>query len=129
VVSSPNSTSRRTASGRAGLSFCLAAQASTLARSSDERRMVVRTSCPVLRRPLFFRTMGLRCAAIRRAKVFRPGNLTPGVGDNFNHSTVATCGKAGSRHRSFLKSGEPEVFASCCQLSSGQYRGANAAGW
>ena len=38
VVSSPSSTSRRMASGRAGLSLCLAAQASTLSRSSDESR-------------------------------------------------------------------------------------------
>src|SRR6516164_693949 len=55
VVSSPSSTSRRMASGRAGLSLCLAAQASTLSRSSDERRMVATVSCPVVRRPFFVR--------------------------------------------------------------------------
>ena len=40
VVSSPNSTSRKMASGRVGLSLCLAAQASTRLRSSDESGMV-----------------------------------------------------------------------------------------
>src|SRR5262249_28435882 len=55
VVSSPSSSSRRIASGRAGLSLCLAAQASTLSRSSDERRMVATASCPVVRRPFFVR--------------------------------------------------------------------------
>src|SRR6516162_11144099 len=49
----PSSTSRRMAPGRAGLSLSLAAQASTLSRSSDERRMVATASCPVVRR-LFF---------------------------------------------------------------------------
>jgi len=56
VVLSPSSTSRRMASGRAGLSLCLAAQASTLSRSSDERRMVATASCPAVRRPFFVRT-------------------------------------------------------------------------
>src|SRR5215475_14831603 len=55
VVSSPNSTSRRIASGRVGLSLCLAAQASTRSRSSDESGMVVEASCPAVRRPLFVR--------------------------------------------------------------------------
>jgi hypothetical protein len=43
------------ASGRAGLSLYLAAQASTLSRSSDERRMVATASCPVVRRPFSVR--------------------------------------------------------------------------
>src|SRR5215467_12781043 len=43
------------ASGRAGLSLCLAAQASTLSRTSDERRIVATASCPVVRRPFFVR--------------------------------------------------------------------------
>src|SRR5215831_13559871 len=55
VVSSPSSTSRRMASGLVGLSLCLAAQASTRLRSSNERWMVVEASCLSVRRPLFVR--------------------------------------------------------------------------
>src|SRR5262245_23086547 len=47
------------ASGRAGLSLCLAAQASTLLRSSDERRMVATASCRVVRRPFFVRAANM----------------------------------------------------------------------
>src|SRR5262249_28465217 len=45
----------KVASERVGLSLCLAAQASTRLRSSDESGMVVEASCPVVRRPLFVR--------------------------------------------------------------------------
>src|SRR6516164_4327448 len=76
-VSSPNSTSRRMASGRAGLSLCLAAHASTLSRSSDERRMVVNASCPVVRRPLFFRPTGLPSAAISFPFFSPPSSTDP----------------------------------------------------
>jgi len=58
VVSRPNSTSRRMASGRARLSLCLAVQASRFSRNSDERRMVVRASFPVVRRPPLFSYYG-----------------------------------------------------------------------
>src|SRR5262249_31446069 len=70
---------------RPGLSICLAAQASTFSRNSDERRMVVRESCPMAGRPLFFRTF-LRCAAISVPTscfsiIFRPrGDLNPANG-------------------------------------------------
>ena len=53
---SPSSTSRRMASERSGLSVCLAAQASTFSRNSDESRIAVTGSRPVAGRPLFFRT-------------------------------------------------------------------------
>jgi hypothetical protein len=61
---SPSSTSRRMASERPGLSVCLAAQASTFSRNSDESRMAVTGSCPVAGRPLFFRTTFLLAAFI-----------------------------------------------------------------
>src|SRR5262249_55995438 len=50
-ASSPNSTSRRMASGRVGWSLCLVAQASTRSRSSDETLMLVRA--PLVRPPPF----------------------------------------------------------------------------
>lgn len=61
---SPSSTSRRMASERSGLSVCLAAQASTFSRNSDESRIAVTGSRPVAGRPLFFRTTFLRDAFI-----------------------------------------------------------------
>ena len=61
---SPSSTSRRMASERSGLSVCLAAQASTFSRNSDESRIAVTGSRPVAGLPLFFRTTFLRDAFI-----------------------------------------------------------------
>ena len=52
------------ASERSGLSVCLAAQASTFSRNSDESRIAVTGSRPVAGRPLFFRTTFLRDAFI-----------------------------------------------------------------
>src|SRR6266508_2977979 len=74
------------ASERPGLSICLAAQASAFSRNSDERRMVVRESCRMAGRPLFFRTTFLRCAAISVPTscfpiIYRPrGDLNPANG-------------------------------------------------
>ena len=61
---SPSSTSRRMASERSGLSVCLAAQASTFSRNSDESQIAVTRSRPVAGLPLFFRTTFLRDAFI-----------------------------------------------------------------
>jgi hypothetical protein len=61
---SPSSTSRRMASERSGLSVCLAAQASTFSRNSDESRIAVTGSRPVAGLALFFRTTFLRDAFI-----------------------------------------------------------------
>jgi hypothetical protein len=52
------------ASERSGLSVCLAAQASTFSRNSDESRIAVTGSRPVAGLPLFFRTTFLRDAFI-----------------------------------------------------------------
>src|SRR5262249_54567840 len=75
--------SRRMASDRAGLSLRLAAQASTLSRSSDERRMVIRASCPVAWLLLFFLPPDLpretisfpsTPSSIDAAAIFNPAN-------------------------------------------------------
>jgi hypothetical protein len=56
-------TSRRMASERSGLSVCLAAQASTFSRNSDESWIAVTGARPVAGLPLFFRTTFLRAAS------------------------------------------------------------------
>jgi hypothetical protein len=59
LVASANSTSRRIASERDGLSGSCLAQLSIAALSESERRMADTGSCPVAGRPLFFRTTGI----------------------------------------------------------------------
>jgi hypothetical protein len=80
---SPSSTKRRMASERPSSSSCMAAQASTFARSSSDRRIAVTGSRPVAGRPRpFFGTtlfdLGIKCITINASRgevlSFRPGS-------------------------------------------------------
>src|SRR5262249_22488494 len=78
----PNSTSRRFATERDGLSGCCFAHASIADLSSGDSRIADTGSCPVAGRPRFFRITGIDFLAIivlRKSEPVRRANFSPAL--------------------------------------------------
>src|SRR5262249_20364349 len=78
----PNSTSRRIATERDGLSGCCFAHASIADLSSGDSRIADTGSCPVAGRPRFFRITGIDFLAIivlRKSEPVRRANFSPAL--------------------------------------------------